>query len=57
MKYQSSAMQPWKRVLKNVKKINLDVKHGFKDPSLSEEDAEIMKFFEENIQDRLKPRI
>ncbi|GKD69617.1 hypothetical protein Tco_1323707 [Tanacetum coccineum] len=37
--------------VEDVKKINLDVKHGFKDPSLSEEDAEIMKFFEENIQD------
>nr|GFA70832.1 hypothetical protein [Tanacetum cinerariifolium] len=36
------------------KKINLDVKHGFKYPPLSEQDAEIIRIFEECIQDRLK---
>ncbi|GJS74048.1 hypothetical protein Tco_0706889 [Tanacetum coccineum] len=45
------------RVLENVRKINLDVKHGFKDPPLSKEDADLMKFFEEHIQDRLKHRV
>ncbi|GKB63338.1 hypothetical protein Tco_0919524 [Tanacetum coccineum] len=33
------------RVLRNVEKINLDVKHGFKDPPLNEEDGGLMKFF------------
>nr|GEV52818.1 hypothetical protein [Tanacetum cinerariifolium] len=45
-----------KRVLENVKKINLDVKHDYKDPPLSKEDAELMKFYEEHIQERLKHR-
>ncbi|GKB49939.1 hypothetical protein Tco_0900692 [Tanacetum coccineum] len=45
------------RVLKNVKKINSDVKHSFKYPLLGEQDVEIMRFFEEYIQDRLKHRI
>ncbi|GJS10565.1 hypothetical protein Tco_0367361 [Tanacetum coccineum] len=45
-----------KRVLENVKKINLDVKHGYKDPPLSKEDAKLMKFYEEHIQEWLKHR-
>ncbi|GKD04255.1 hypothetical protein Tco_1179229 [Tanacetum coccineum] len=40
--------------VENVKKINLDVKHGYKDPPLSNEDAELMKFYEVDIQERLK---
>ncbi|GJX68805.1 hypothetical protein Tco_0304532, partial [Tanacetum coccineum] len=38
------------RVSTYVKKINLDVKHSFKIPSLSDQDAELMRFFEEHIQ-------
>ncbi|GJR41840.1 hypothetical protein Tco_1309943 [Tanacetum coccineum] len=43
-----------KRVLKEFKRINLDVKHGYKDPPLSKEDADLMVFYEEHIQDRLR---
>ncbi|GJX90032.1 hypothetical protein Tco_0343358 [Tanacetum coccineum] len=35
------------RVLKNVKKISLDVKHSFKDPPFNKEDANLMRFFSE----------
>ncbi|GKA40016.1 hypothetical protein Tco_0732609 [Tanacetum coccineum] len=45
-----------KRVLKEVKKINLDVKHGYANPSLSKDDAEFMMFYEEYIQKRLRHR-
>nr|GEV94904.1 hypothetical protein [Tanacetum cinerariifolium] len=36
-----------KRLLENVKKFNLDVKHGYADPDLNNEDAEYMEFYEE----------
>ncbi|GJT31253.1 hypothetical protein Tco_0911528 [Tanacetum coccineum] len=36
-----------KRVLNEVKKINLDVKHGYANPPLSKDDAEFMVFYEE----------
>nr|GFA29467.1 reverse transcriptase domain-containing protein [Tanacetum cinerariifolium] len=45
-----------KRVLEKVKKINLDVKHGYANPALSKEDAYLMVFIEEYIQYRLKHR-
>ncbi|GJU19038.1 hypothetical protein Tco_1147004 [Tanacetum coccineum] len=45
-----------KRVLERVNKINLNVKHSYKDPPLSNEDAELMKFYEVYIQERLKYR-
>ncbi|GJW34680.1 hypothetical protein Tco_0057600 [Tanacetum coccineum] len=45
-----------KRVLVKVKKINLDVKHGYENPSLSDQDAELIKFYEAYIQDCLKHR-
>ncbi|GKE91665.1 hypothetical protein Tco_1572760, partial [Tanacetum coccineum] len=37
------------RVLKEVKKINLDVKYGYADPALSDQDAEFMRVFKEYI--------
>ncbi|GKA59497.1 hypothetical protein Tco_0758810 [Tanacetum coccineum] len=43
-----------KRVLEKVKKFNMDVKHGYADPNLSDEDAEYMEFYEEYIKERLK---
>ncbi|GKF64399.1 hypothetical protein Tco_0187847 [Tanacetum coccineum] len=45
-----------KRILKEVKKINLDVKHGYADPTLSKDDAEFMVFYEEYIKERLRHR-
>ncbi|GJY96825.1 hypothetical protein Tco_0513735 [Tanacetum coccineum] len=42
------------KVLDKVKKFNLDVKHGYADPDLSNEDAEYMMFYEEYIQERLR---
>ncbi|GJY53313.1 hypothetical protein Tco_0444977 [Tanacetum coccineum] len=35
------------RVLKNGKKISLDVKHSFKDPPFNKEDSDLMRFFGE----------
>ncbi|GJY07907.1 hypothetical protein Tco_0374961 [Tanacetum coccineum] len=43
-----------KRVLKKVKKFNLDVKHGDADPYLSREDVEYMMFYEDYIQECLR---
>ncbi|GJQ93718.1 hypothetical protein Tco_0004857 [Tanacetum coccineum] len=43
-----------KRVLEKVKKINLDVKHRYADPTLSKADAEFMQFYEEYIQEQLR---
>ncbi|GJY48983.1 elongation factor 2-like protein [Tanacetum coccineum] len=43
-----------KRVLEKVKKFNLDVKHGYADLELRNEDAEYIKFYEEYIIDRLR---
>ncbi|GJV78100.1 hypothetical protein Tco_1509684 [Tanacetum coccineum] len=43
-----------KRVLEKVKKFNMDVKHGYADPNLSDEDADYMDFYEEYIKERLK---
>ncbi|GJX62300.1 hypothetical protein Tco_0295200 [Tanacetum coccineum] len=45
-----------KRVFKEVKKINLDVKHGYVNPPLSKDDAKFMMFYEEYIQKRLRHR-
>ncbi|GJS96646.1 hypothetical protein Tco_0803614 [Tanacetum coccineum] len=45
-----------KRVLEKVKKINLDVKHGYANQALSNQDADLMMFYEEYMQDRLKLR-
>ncbi|GKG45463.1 hypothetical protein Tco_0495541, partial [Tanacetum coccineum] len=42
-----------KRVLEKVK-INLNVKHGYADPALIKDDAELMHFYEEYIQERLR---
>nr|GEV90725.1 hypothetical protein [Tanacetum cinerariifolium] len=43
-----------KRILKEVKKINLDVKHGYAYPTLSKDDAEFRVFYEEYIKERLR---
>nr|GEW82738.1 hypothetical protein [Tanacetum cinerariifolium] len=43
-----------KRVSKEVKKINLDVKHGYANLHLSYQDAQFMRFYEEYIQERLR---
>ncbi|GKA82556.1 hypothetical protein Tco_0789304 [Tanacetum coccineum] len=44
------------RVLKLVEKMNKDVKHGYADPKLSDNDAEYLRFYEEYIKDRLRHR-
>ncbi|GJV46577.1 hypothetical protein Tco_1431113 [Tanacetum coccineum] len=44
------------RVLKNVREINMKARHGFKDPPLREKDKDVMVFFEEEIEERLKYR-
>nr|GEY12125.1 hypothetical protein [Tanacetum cinerariifolium] len=38
-----------KRVLEKVKKINLDVKNGYADPILNDQDAKLIKFYEAHI--------
>ncbi|GKD63408.1 hypothetical protein Tco_1305516 [Tanacetum coccineum] len=43
-----------KKVLKKVWEINTEARYGYKDPPLSAEDKEVMGFFEEEIQKRLK---
>ncbi|GKD44691.1 hypothetical protein Tco_1269336 [Tanacetum coccineum] len=43
-----------KRVLKNVREINVEARHGFKDPPLSEKDKELMVLLKEEIKERLK---
>ncbi|GJW21382.1 hypothetical protein Tco_0032004 [Tanacetum coccineum] len=43
-----------KMVLEKVKRINIDVKHGYANLALSNPDADLMMFYEEYIQDRLK---
>nr|GEV42017.1 hypothetical protein [Tanacetum cinerariifolium] len=43
-----------KRVLEKVKKISLDVKHGYADPDLSDDDAEHIRFYKEYIEERLR---
>nr|GEV66960.1 hypothetical protein [Tanacetum cinerariifolium] len=43
-----------KRVLEGLKSYNNDVKHGYVTPSLSKEDAEYMRLFEEEIDEQLK---
>ncbi|GJZ63443.1 hypothetical protein Tco_0619864 [Tanacetum coccineum] len=45
-----------KRILEKVKKINMDVMHGYADPTPSNDGAEFMRFYEEYIQERLKHR-
>ncbi|GJR79039.1 hypothetical protein Tco_1530748 [Tanacetum coccineum] len=45
-----------KKVLKNVKKINLDVKHGYADPTPSKDDAEYMVFYERYIEEHVRHR-
>ncbi|GJR25127.1 RNA-directed DNA polymerase, eukaryota [Tanacetum coccineum] len=44
------------RVLKLAEKMNKDVKHGYADPKLSDNDAEYLRFYEEYIKDRLRHR-
>ncbi|GJX29098.1 hypothetical protein Tco_0237177 [Tanacetum coccineum] len=41
-------------VLKKMKEINVEVRHGFKDPPLSKEDREVIELFEEEIHELLK---
>ncbi|GKC97005.1 hypothetical protein Tco_1162447 [Tanacetum coccineum] len=43
-----------KRVLEGLKSHNNDVKHGYVTPSLSKEDAEYLRLYEEEIEERLK---
>ncbi|GJU37088.1 hypothetical protein Tco_1185442 [Tanacetum coccineum] len=43
-----------KRVLEGLKSYNNDKKHGYVTPSLSKEDAEYLRLFEEEIEERLK---
>ncbi|GJY29544.1 hypothetical protein Tco_0405311 [Tanacetum coccineum] len=45
-----------KRVLKGLKSYNDDVKHCYVTPSLSKEDDEYLRLFEEEIKERLKHR-
>nr|GEU87664.1 mitochondrial import receptor subunit TOM6 homolog [Tanacetum cinerariifolium] len=45
-----------KRVLEKVKKFNLDVKHGYANPDLNNEDAEYIEFYEEYIKERLRKK-
>ncbi|GKE31432.1 hypothetical protein Tco_1450754 [Tanacetum coccineum] len=45
-----------KKVLRKVQEISTEVRYRYKDPNLNAEDREIMKFFEEEIQGRLKYR-
>ncbi|GJU53103.1 hypothetical protein Tco_1226817 [Tanacetum coccineum] len=45
-----------KRILEGLKSYNNDVKHGYVTPSLSNEDAEYLQLFEEEIEERLKHR-
>ncbi|GJV32572.1 hypothetical protein Tco_1392972 [Tanacetum coccineum] len=42
------------RVLKLVEKKNMDVKYGYEDPKLSDNDAEYLRLYEEYIKDRLR---
>ncbi|GKE08477.1 hypothetical protein Tco_1412028 [Tanacetum coccineum] len=46
-----------KRVLKGLKSYNDDVKHCYVTPSLSKEDDEYLRLFEEEIKERLKHRV
>ncbi|GKC18437.1 hypothetical protein Tco_1020587 [Tanacetum coccineum] len=43
-----------KRVMEKLKKYNKDVKYRYVDPSLSDADDEYLRFYEEDIEDRLK---
>ncbi|GJR96997.1 hypothetical protein Tco_0269171 [Tanacetum coccineum] len=43
-----------KRILEKVKKINLEVKYGYADPYLSDNNAEHLRFYEEYIEERLR---
>ncbi|GJX18591.1 zinc finger, CCHC-type containing protein [Tanacetum coccineum] len=43
-----------KRVLEGLKSYNNDVKHGYVTPSISKEDVEYLRLFEEEIEERLK---
>ncbi|GKF62896.1 hypothetical protein Tco_0182950, partial [Tanacetum coccineum] len=43
-----------KTVLEGLKSYNDDVKHGYVTPSLSKEDVEYLRLFEEEIEERLK---
>nr|GEY65684.1 hypothetical protein [Tanacetum cinerariifolium] len=45
-----------KRVLEGLKSYNNDVNHGYVTPSLSKEDVECLRLFEEEIKERLKHR-
>ncbi|GJV30768.1 hypothetical protein Tco_1391168 [Tanacetum coccineum] len=43
-------------VLEGLKSYNNDVKHGYVNPNLSNEDVEYLQLFEEEIDERLKHR-
>ncbi|GJS93129.1 hypothetical protein Tco_0800097 [Tanacetum coccineum] len=40
-----------KRVVKKISVINVEARHGFKDPPLNEKDKELMVLFEEEIEE------
>nr|GEW63088.1 reverse transcriptase domain-containing protein [Tanacetum cinerariifolium] len=46
-----------KRVLRKISAINVEARHGFKNPHLSKQDKELMILFEEEIVERLKVTI
>ncbi|GJT30190.1 hypothetical protein Tco_0910465 [Tanacetum coccineum] len=46
----------FKRVLKKISAINVEARHGFKDPPLIDKDKELMVLFEEEIEEWLKYR-
>nr|GEZ38424.1 hypothetical protein [Tanacetum cinerariifolium] len=43
-----------KRVLENLKKYNKDMKYGYADLRLSNDDVDYLKFYKEDIEDRLR---
>nr|GEU93538.1 hypothetical protein [Tanacetum cinerariifolium] len=45
-----------KRVLEGLKSYNNHVKHGYVNPSLNKDDAEYLRLFEKEIEERLKHR-
>ncbi|GJS04036.1 hypothetical protein Tco_0320544 [Tanacetum coccineum] len=46
-----------KRVLEKLEKYNKDIKHGYADQSPSNDDAEYLRYYEEDIKDRLSIEI
>ncbi|GJR18804.1 hypothetical protein Tco_0967331 [Tanacetum coccineum] len=47
---------PKEKVLEMLKKYNKDVKYGYVDPSLNDDDVEYLRYYKEDIKDRLKHR-